>query len=46
MFRDYIRYHDVAVIECSKVKIDIARLYSEDVESYIEYKLLVIEKIY
>lgn len=46
IFRDYLRTHPDAVEEYSKVKREGAKLYSEDIDSYIEYKSSVIEKIY
>lgn len=45
-FRDYLRKHPDAVEEYSKIKIEAARLYPEDIDNYIEYKSPVIEKIY
>ena len=45
-FRDYLRSHADAVEEYSKVKLEGAKLFPEDIEKYIEYKSPVIEKIY
>ncbi len=45
-FRDYLRKHAEAVNEYSKVKIEAAKLYPEDIDKYIEHKSTVIEKIY
>ncbi len=43
-FRDYLRKHAEAVNEYSKVKIEAAKLYPEDIDKYIEHKSTVIEK--
>lgn len=45
-FRDYLRVHPEAVNEYSKVKVEAAKLYPEDIDKYIKYKRTVIEKIY
>lgn len=45
-FRDYLRLHPEAVNEYSKVKVEAAKLYPEDIDKYIEHKASVIEKIY
>ena len=45
-FRDYLRTHPRSVKEYSKIKIEAAALYPEDIDKYIEYKAPVIEKIY
>ena len=45
-FRDYLRLHPEAVNEYSKVKVEAAKLYPEDIDKYIEHKAPVIEKIY
>jgi GrpB-like predicted nucleotidyltransferase (UPF0157 family) len=45
-FRDYLRTHPEAVEEYSQVKREGAKLYPEDIDSYLEYKGPVIEKIY
>jgi GrpB-like predicted nucleotidyltransferase (UPF0157 family) len=45
-FRDYLRLHPEAVNEYSKVKVEAAKLYPEDIDQYIDYKAAVIEKIY
>jgi GrpB-like predicted nucleotidyltransferase (UPF0157 family) len=45
-FRDYLRLHSEAVNEYSKVKVEAAKLYPEDIDKYIDYKAAVIEKIY
>ncbi|SDY47972.1 GrpB family protein [Lachnobacterium bovis] len=45
-FRDYLRVHPEAVDEYSKIKVEAAKLYPEDIDKYIEHKASVIEKIY
>ena len=45
-FRDYLRTHPDAVKEYSRIKEEEAKLYPEDIESYIEHKSPFIEKIY
>lgn len=45
-FRDYLRTHPAAVEEYSKIKMEAAKLYPEDIDKYIEHKGSVIEKIY
>ena len=45
-FRDYLRVHPEAVNEYSKVKVEAAKLYPEDIDKYNKYKRTVIEKIY
>ena len=45
-FRDYLRAHPDAVREYSTVKAKGAELYPFDIDSYIEYKSPLIEKIY
>ncbi|WP_458457639.1 GrpB family protein [Pseudobutyrivibrio sp.] len=45
-FRDYLKVHPEAVDEYSKIKMEAASLYPEDIDKYIEYKAPVIEKIY
>ena len=45
-FRDYLRVHPEAVEKYSKVKLEAAKLYPENIEQYIEYKSPVIEEIY
>lgn len=45
-FRNYLRMHPEAVDEYSKVKIDAATLYPENIEKYIEYKTPFIKNIY
>ncbi|CBK73817.1 Uncharacterized conserved protein [Butyrivibrio fibrisolvens 16/4] len=45
-FRDYLRKHANAVSEYSRIKIEAANLYSDDIDKYIEHKSPVIEKIY
>ena len=45
-FRDYLRVHPEAVNEYSKIKMEAASLYSEDIDKYMEHKASVIEKIY
>ncbi len=45
-FRDYLRLHPEAVNEYSKIKMEAAKLYPEDIDKYIEHKAPVIEHIY
>ena len=45
-FRDYLRSHPEAVEKYSKVKLEAAKLYPDNIEKYIEYKSPVIEEIY
>ena len=45
-FRDYLRMHPEAVDEYSKIKMEAAALYPENIDKYMEYKAPVIEKIY
>ena len=45
-FRDYLRTHPDAVEEYSRVKLEGAKLYPYDIDSYIEHKSPFIEKIY
>ena len=45
-FRDYLRTHPEAVEEYSRVKLEGAKLYPYDIDSYIEHKSPFIEKIY
>ncbi len=45
-FRDYLRVHPEAVNEYSKIKVEAASLYPEDIDKYIEHKAPVIENIY
>ena len=45
-FRDYLRSHPEAVSGYSKVKEEGAKLYPEDIDSYINYKAPFIEGIY
>ena len=44
-FRDYLRSHPEAVREYSRIKEEGAALYPYDIDSYIEHKSPVIEKI-
>ena len=43
--RDILVY-DFVVNEYSKVKVEAAKLYPEDIDKYIEHKASVIKKIY
>ena len=45
-FRDYLRTHSDAVKEYGRIKEEGARLYPNDIDSYIEYKAPFIENIY
>ena len=45
-FRDYLRSHPDAVVEYSRIKEEGARLYSKDIDKYIEHKSPFIEAIY
>ncbi len=45
-FRDYLRTHSKAVDEYSKIKMEAASLYPEDIDKYIEHKAPFIENIY
>ncbi|MBR2993093.1 MAG: GrpB family protein [Clostridiales bacterium] len=45
-FRDYLRTHPDAVKEYGRIKEEGARLYPNDIDSYIEYKAPFIETIY
>lgn len=44
-FRDYLRAHPDAIIEYSLIKENGAKLFPDDIEGYIAYKSLFIEKI-
>lgn len=41
-----MRKHANAISEYSRIKIEAANLYSDDIDKYIEHKSPVIEKIY
>lgn len=45
-FRDYLRSHPEAVKEYSRIKEEGAKLYPYDIDGYIEYKSLLINRIY
>ena len=45
-FRDYLRLHQDAVLEYSRIKEEGARLFPEDIDKYIEHKSPFIEGIY
>ena len=45
-FRDYLRSHEEAVREYSRIKEEGAKLYPKDIDGYIGYKTGWIEKIY
>ena len=45
-FRDYLQTHPDAVREYSLIKEEGARLYPDDIDSYIKHKSPFIEKIY
>lgn len=46
LFRDYLRAHPDAVQAYSQIKKEAADLYPHDIDSYINHKSAVIEKIY
>ena len=46
LFRDYLRVHPDAVQAYSQIKKEAAELYPHDIDSYINHKGTVIEKIY
>ena len=46
LFRDYLRAHPDAVQAYSQIKKEAADLYPHDIDSYINHKGVVIEKIY
>ena len=46
LFRDYLLAHPDAVQSYSQIKKEAAELYPHDIDSYINYKGTVIEKIY
>lgn len=46
LFRDYLRAHPDAVQAYSQIKKEAADLYPHDIDSYINHKGTVIEKIY
>ena len=46
LFRDYLRAHPDAVQAYSQIKKEAAALYPHDIDSYINHKGAVIEKIY
>ncbi len=46
LFRDYLRAHPDAVQAYSQIKKEAADLYPHDIDSYINHKGAVIEKIY
>lgn len=45
-FRNYLRTHPQAVEEYSRIKLEAAALFPHDIDSYINHKSPVIEKIY
>ena len=45
-FRDYLRGHPEAVQEYSRIKEEATRLFPHDIDGYINYKGILIEKIY
>ncbi len=45
-FRDYLRTHPQTVKDYSEIKLEAAKLYPHDIDSYINHKSKVIEKIY
>ncbi len=45
-FRNYLRKHPEAVEKYSRIKLNAARLYPNDIEKYLEYKSPVIQEIY
>jgi GrpB-like predicted nucleotidyltransferase (UPF0157 family) len=46
VFRDYLRKHEEAVYEYSKVKEEAAQLYPTDIDGYMEHKKPCIEAVY
>ena len=46
LFRDYLRVHPDVVQAYSQIKKEAAELYPHDIDSYINHKGTVIEKIY
>ena len=46
IFRDYLRSHEDATNKYSKIKLEAAKLYPDDIEKYIEFKSPFIENIY
>ena len=46
LFRDYLRSHPEAVKEYGRIKEEGAKLYPHDIDSYINHKSTLIEKIY
>lgn len=45
-FRDYLRSHPETAEEYGRIKKEAARLYPNDIDSYIKYKSPFIEEIY
>lgn len=45
-FRNYLRKHPEAVEKYSRIKVEAAKLYPNDIEKYLEYKASVIQDIY
>lgn len=45
-FRDYLRTHEDAVLQYSRIKLDGAKLFPTDIDGYMEYKSEFIERIY
>ena len=45
-FRNYLRTHPEAVLEYSRIKEEGAKLYPFDIDGYIAFKSVYIEKIY
>ena len=45
-FRDYLSSHPEAVAEYSRIKLEGAKLYPHDIDSYIEHKAPFIQGIY
>lgn len=45
-FRDYLRLNPDAVAEYGEIKSEVAKLYPNDIEKYLEYKSPCIQKIY
>ncbi len=45
-FRDYLRGHKDARVKYGNVKLEVAKLYPNDIERYIEHKSPIIEEIY
>lgn len=45
-FRDYLRNHPEAIRKYSSIKEEAAKLYPNDIDSYIDYKSFCIKELY